>query len=177
MIETKKHPITGKSYSVYVIYVERESSENESPAVEELFLPKTIRMRGENFEDINLPNVWTIAHRPEEFYLLEARIRALCNACLTFADLADLKLPEKKAFSHAQSRSFFMEAHRVAFEKFLLSLSRRAELRRSDLLYNFLTTSEEDSCCGETGEEFPEAAVEFGIEDALETRTDNTSMF
>lgn len=144
LVETRKDPnlgilksfkliCLGKTYYVYLIQVEGEP--NQRFDEEDLFINKM--SDSDKMHTFELPTVWTVAHRYEEFYNLEAQIQDLEQDTI-------IKLPDKNAFTTLKTRAFLMEAHRAVFEKFLKNLASNVAFKRSELLYSFLTCSEED---------------------------------
>uniref|UniRef100_A0A915E1V4 Sorting nexin-14 n=1 Tax=Ditylenchus dipsaci TaxID=166011 RepID=A0A915E1V4_9BILA len=131
-VEPRKEAISSKTYYVYVINIER----NDLAA--ELVSNPDPHLSEEDFNDDDLltPNQWTIGRKYDEFFFLEEKLREFHGNSVRLG-----LLPDKKVFK-AKNRSF-MDAHRPFFERFLQTLMLQPALKRSDLLYSFLTTEEE----------------------------------
>ncbi|KAH7702064.1 PXA domain-containing protein, partial [Aphelenchoides avenae] len=117
-IEPRKEPGTGRMYYVYCIHVCREDVPEDDP------------------DELDLPKIWTLGRKYDEFYVLDEKLREFHGNALRLE-----RLPEKKPF-RAKSRAF-MESQRTHFERYVRNLGAQPLLRRSDLLYVFLTSEEE----------------------------------
>jgi len=80
---------------------------------------------------------WKVDRKYQEFYVLETKMVEFHGESI----LDEGRLPAKKLFN-MKSRAF-VESMRPAFEKFLRRLLRNKKLRHSELLYTFLTSTDE----------------------------------
>ena len=123
-------------YYVYIISIERKDLADESSAC---YLSSAVQSdSGDEFldEDIASTRLWTIGRKYDEFFTLEEKLREFHGNSVRLG-----LLPDKKVF-RAKNRSF-MDAHRPFFERFLQSLLQQSSLKRSELLYTFLTDENE----------------------------------
>jgi sorting nexin-14 len=79
---------------------------------------------------------WTVERRYNEFYVLESKLKEFHGQ-----KLSEICLPPKRSFVKLSKP--FMEYRRPEFEKFLKQLLGSAQLKGSELVYNFLRSSEE----------------------------------
>ncbi|KAE9551050.1 hypothetical protein FO519_005750 [Halicephalobus sp. NKZ332] len=121
-VEPRKD-ISGRVYYIYVISIERL----------DVVSPES---NSENFGEINLPSNWTITRKFDEFHILEQKLKEFHGNSLRLGIL-----PDKKIF-HQKNRTF-MDSQRIQFERFIQSLLLQPVLKKSELLYAFLTTEEE----------------------------------
>uniref|UniRef100_A0A914C7F5 PXA domain-containing protein n=1 Tax=Acrobeloides nanus TaxID=290746 RepID=A0A914C7F5_9BILA len=119
-IEPRKDS-AGRLYYVYVIYVERNDLSSDSDS-------------GLDLEA--LPSSWIIGRKYDELFALDERLVEFHGSAVRLG-----LLPDKKPMQ-ARSRAF-METQRVQFERYLQALIQQPFLKRSELLYSFLTSDEE----------------------------------
>ena len=98
--------------------------------------PQSNPTSSENFPFVNLPSTWTITRKYDEFHILEQKLKEFHGNSLRLGIL-----PDKKVF-HQKNRTF-MDSQRIQFERFIQSLLLQPILKKSELLYAFLTTEEE----------------------------------
>ncbi|CAF3355821.1 unnamed protein product [Rotaria socialis] len=79
---------------------------------------------------------WIVARRYQDFYLLEQKLIRFHGV------FSDARLPPKKSSAYARNREF-LESIKKDFEYFLRHLLTKPTLRNSELLYNFLTQSDD----------------------------------
>uniref|UniRef100_A0AC34RBE0 PX domain-containing protein n=2 Tax=Panagrolaimus sp. JU765 TaxID=591449 RepID=A0AC34RBE0_9BILA len=117
--------VSGRVYYMYVINIERldligpgeMEDEEDSTSIEAM--------------------TWIVTRKYDEFHILEQKLREFHGNNLKIGIL-----PEKKIFN--QNRTF-MDSQRLQFERFIQGLALQPLLKKSELLYTFLT-SEEDIC-------------------------------
>jgi sorting nexin-14 len=78
---------------------------------------------------------WTVERRYNEFYVLESKLKEFHGQ-----KLSEICLPPKRSF--VKMSKPFLESRRPEFEKFLKQLLGSAQLKGSELVYNFLRSSE-----------------------------------
>uniref|UniRef100_A0A7E4V7W4 Sorting nexin-14 n=1 Tax=Panagrellus redivivus TaxID=6233 RepID=A0A7E4V7W4_PANRE len=127
-IEPRKDPIDGRIFYVYILQMERldlytngtigTSSSSESGSYDEL------------------QTTWTLARKYEEFYTLEQQLIRFHGPATKLGTLPDRNIfqPKNRAF---------MDTQRQVFESFVQALCLEPNLKRSDLLYAFLTNDAE----------------------------------
>ncbi|KAL3087260.1 hypothetical protein niasHT_020523 [Heterodera trifolii] len=106
-------------------------------------------------EEEELPKVWTVGHRCEEFFALEDRLREYLaitnggnnnNNSSTFRLVNGNALPDRKTtlqlLHNGRNNRALLETYRIHFERFLQQLLQQPNMKRSDLLYIFLTSEE-----------------------------------
>lgn len=81
-------------------------------------------------EDDELPPQWSVLRRYSEFYVLESKL------CEFHGSLSPAHLPPKKLFGRPLE---FLNSKCIEFERFLQALISKRVLRRSKLLYDFLS--------------------------------------
>uniref|UniRef100_A0A914H4C2 PXA domain-containing protein n=1 Tax=Globodera rostochiensis TaxID=31243 RepID=A0A914H4C2_GLORO len=95
-------------------------------------------------EEEDLPKVWTVGHRCEEFFALEDRLREHCGNTFRLGNSSTL--PDRKTtlqmLQNGRNNRALMETYRIHFERFLNQLLQQPSMKRSDLLYIFLTSEE-----------------------------------
>ncbi|VDM62197.1 unnamed protein product [Angiostrongylus costaricensis] len=82
---------------------------------------------------------WCIYRRFIEFYVLEMKLLEFHGDSLRFTMLPPKKTPMSR-------NRAFLEQHRLLFQLFLSSLCKQKVLQRSELLFAFLSSSEEFRC-------------------------------
>ncbi|XP_022092527.1 sorting nexin-14-like [Acanthaster planci] len=80
---------------------------------------------------------WEVERRYHEFHVLETKLREFHGI------FDDAQLPQKRPLPFASRSLDFMEKRKDSCEKFLQTLLTKPNLRGSQLLYSFLTKSEE----------------------------------
>ncbi|XP_033630847.1 sorting nexin-14-like isoform X2 [Asterias rubens] len=80
---------------------------------------------------------WEVERRYHEFHVLEAKLREFHGI------FEDAQLPSRRPLPFASRSLEFMEKRKESCEKFLQTLLTKPNLRSSQLLYSFLTKSEE----------------------------------
>uniref|UniRef100_A0A915M0Y4 PXA domain-containing protein n=1 Tax=Meloidogyne javanica TaxID=6303 RepID=A0A915M0Y4_MELJA len=130
-------------YFVFNIFVERNDLSDDQ------MLNSQISLTEENVEEEDefiekLLQTWNVGHKYLEFYALEDKIKDYYgNSIKNILSLPDRKTTLQLLRIGRNNRTL-MESHKIYFERFLQQLVQQPLLKRSDLLYLFLT-SEEDS--------------------------------
>ncbi|VDM40632.1 unnamed protein product [Toxocara canis] len=126
-IEPRRDPSNGRTMYVYIVCVERfDVNDNGSSNNGSHLCNETIHTNRE----------WSVVRRYNEFYVLESKLLEF-HGDLIKAD----PLPPRKPFA-TKSRAF-IETQRPHFARFLQLLTRQSVLKRSDLLFTFLTSDRE----------------------------------
>ncbi|VDD87382.1 unnamed protein product [Enterobius vermicularis] len=81
-------------------------------------------------------NKWSVIRRYNEFFVLESKLMEFHGVLLKTEPL-----PPRKPFSKKTKE--FIEAHRLPFQRFLQLLTQQTLLKKSDLLFAFLTSDQE----------------------------------
>ncbi|CAD5212113.1 unnamed protein product [Bursaphelenchus okinawaensis] len=141
-IEPRKRFDTGKVYYVYRIDIDKNEKESELEDIDMGVDPLTVNNLSDSDDDFvdcsreatmsQLPSKWSITRTYDEFYLFEKRLRKIHGSEGVLATL-----PERKMFC-PRSR-MFLESQRDYLERFLYSIVKQVTLRKSEVVYLFLT--------------------------------------
>uniref|UniRef100_A0AC35GUY7 PX domain-containing protein n=1 Tax=Panagrolaimus sp. PS1159 TaxID=55785 RepID=A0AC35GUY7_9BILA len=121
-VEPRKD-ISGRVFFVYVIQIERLDISNTDTS-------------SLNSDTTDFPSTWTITRKYDEFHILEKKLQEFYGSSIKLGIL-----PDKRSLQ--QKNPTFMDTQRLQFEKFLQGLALQPALKKSELLYAFLTTDEE----------------------------------
>uniref|UniRef100_A0A183ET53 PX domain-containing protein n=1 Tax=Gongylonema pulchrum TaxID=637853 RepID=A0A183ET53_9BILA len=121
LIEPRRDPVSGHTMYVYIISVERfDVKENN----------------GQQRCGSTTQTKWTVARRYNEFYVLESKLLLFHGNTIKTQSL-----PPRRT-SNTKSRAY-VESQREHFERFIQQLAKQIALKRSDMLFAFLTSEQE----------------------------------
>nr|CAD2195041.1 unnamed protein product [Meloidogyne enterolobii] len=130
-------------YFVFNIFVERNDLSDDQMLNSQISLTEEHVEEEDEFIE-KLLKTWNVGHKYLEFYALEDKIKDYYGTSIKNI----LSLPDRKTTLQllriGRNNRTLMESHKIYFERFLQQLVQQPLLKRSDLLYLFLT-SEEDS--------------------------------
>nr|CAD2202997.1 unnamed protein product [Meloidogyne enterolobii] len=130
-------------YFVFNIFVERNDLSDDQMLNSQISLTEEHVEEEDEFIE-KLLQTWNVGHKYLEFYALEDKIKDYYgNSIKNILSLPDRKTTLQLLRIGRNNRTL-MESHKIYFERFLQQLVQQPLLKRSDLLYLFLT-SEEDS--------------------------------
>uniref|UniRef100_A0A915LA11 Sorting nexin-14 n=1 Tax=Romanomermis culicivorax TaxID=13658 RepID=A0A915LA11_ROMCU len=133
---------SGKTIYVYVVAVSRNDVLSAHPS-NEIIRPhfdcsdSSVRMNSISRSNYGPTHSWKIDRKYHEFYVLEAKLVEFHTDTI----LNEQPLPPKKMFN-VKSRAF-VESMRPEFDRFLKRLLKNKHLKHSELLYTFLTSTDE----------------------------------
>uniref|UniRef100_A0A0N5AGE4 Sorting nexin-14 n=1 Tax=Syphacia muris TaxID=451379 RepID=A0A0N5AGE4_9BILA len=125
-IDSRRDPSTGKIMFVYVVSVERFDLADNG----------TLNNDNVNGRSESILNKWSVIRRYNEFHILESKLLEFHGVLLKTQPL-----PPRKPFSKKSKE--FIESHRIPFQQFLQLLTQQSLLKKSDLLFAFLTSDQE----------------------------------
>ncbi|KAL7071316.1 hypothetical protein ACQ4LE_009480, partial [Meloidogyne hapla] len=130
-------------YFVFNIFVERNDLSDQILNSNSISLDFSEEQEEDEFIE-KLLKTWNVGHKYSEFYALEDKIKDYYGNSIRISSLPDRKTTLQLLRIGRNNRTL-MDSHRIYFERFLQQLIQQPLLKRSDLLYLFLTSEEDTS--------------------------------